>query len=296
MLSWLKSQLSGLQDSGTATSAVNQNAVGRQVSSLQEEVGAVSAQVQKGDRSIATQFGRDVDALRSVVQAMDRQLAGEIDAVNDDLRIALHTVDKRLAGEIDAVNDDLRIALHAMDQKLAVNQGDLERQGTARHTAAVQSALRMYQDLGLGMSGDMEIQALPAEDVSAAALNAAAAGEFVVWFEARLASAGGTRHGWFTADGDYVAAENCTDADIGAPDVYKFRWIDFEDGSLVYDTVDPEWVNGSYYVAVVFDTDAGATKTYQIGDSVTVEVKVSAGNDIMGYTVASVTKTYNVIA
>jgi hypothetical protein len=123
--------------------------------------------------------------------------------------------------------------------------------------------------------------------VTAATLNAAAAGEYSVPFYVELQTVEGARHDWFERDAKVGAAlqteaeiiptENVVDVDVGVPTV-----------------ADTEFVVGQMQALVVLDTDAGATKTYAPGDSVAVEVKVAPGGELLGYPVASVTLTIDV--
>jgi hypothetical protein len=52
---------------------------------------------------------------------------------------------------------------------------------------------------------------------------------------------------------------------------------------------------GVAYITVTFATDEGDTKVYEVGDTVTVKVKIVV-SDTRPWAVAEVTKTYNVIA
>lgn len=53
---------------------------------------------------------------------------------------------------------------------------------------------------------------------------------------------------------------------------------------------------GRAFMTATYDTDAGVTKTYSPGDSVTIKVQVNAGDELFGYAVAFVTITCNVVA
>jgi len=89
----------------------------------------------------------------------------------------------------------------------------------------------------------------------------------------------GNEHVWCQLVPVLTPAENCTDAQIGAPTVIG----------------DPAYSSGVLSVTMVLDTDAGATKVYQAGDEVSCEVQVSATDTLLGFSVASVTKTYEVV-
>lgn len=136
-----------------------------------------------------------------------------------------------------------------------------------------------------GCSGDMELtiigQALTT-DVSAAALNVAPAGTlkrtFVVALRTKISK---EIHSWNCSPLVVTPVEAVADAQVAAP---------------VVTPANPMCCDGRVLLTVTFDTDAGATKTYVAGESLTVEVRVAADDKLLGFTVASVTKTFNVVA
>lgn len=131
------------------------------------------------------------------------------------------------------------------------------------------------------LAGSLALVILPPnpEDVVAADLNAAAAGSFTRVFTAELQTTAGAVHEWAAFIPTLVPSEVVVDPDVGPPTIVGV----------------PTFAAGFLTVELIFDTDAGATKTYAPGDVVTVQVKVSPTDTLLGYTVASVTKTYNVI-
>ncbi len=130
------------------------------------------------------------------------------------------------------------------------------------------------------MSGDMEL-VLPtgAEDVNAADFNAAPAGTLKRSFAVILQTTGSDAHVWAGFAPVLTPSKTVVDVDVGAPTVPS--GLKFDKGHLL--------------VEVTFDTDAGVTKTYASGDSVAVQVQVKAGDTLLDWPVASVTKTYNVV-
>lgn len=139
------------------------------------------------------------------------------------------------------------------------------------------------------MSGNMVLRHdLDNENVTAAALNAAAAGlhtdDYTVTLEALYGTVYG-KHTWASFAPVITPAEAATDADIGAPTV---KWTDDLAAT-------PRFVKGAMRLTVIFDTDAGATKVYQAGDSVTVQIQVAADDELLGWPVTLLTKTYDVI-
>lgn len=136
-----------------------------------------------------------------------------------------------------------------------------------------------------GCSGNTELailgQAL-ASNVSAVELNAAPAGTFkrtfVVALRTKITK---ESHAWNCSTLLVTPGEAVADAQVSAPVV----------------TPNPAtYRGGRALLTATFDTDAGATKTYVAGESLTVEVQVAADDKLLGFTVASVTKTFNVVA
>lgn len=116
------------------------------------------------------------------------------------------------------------------------------------------------------------------EDITAAVLNAAAAGTLKRRFRLKLSDAGKNPHLWASFAPVLTPAEAATDADIGVPSVDS-----------------PSFVHGKLTVTVTFDTDAGATKTYAAADSVSCDIQVAADDKWLGHSVTKITKTYNVV-
>lgn len=140
----------------------------------------------------------------------------------------------------------------------------------------------------VGMSGYLGfVLDSDAENISAAELNAAEAGSLARTFQVTLGSMGDNpfTHTWASFAPSLTAAVICDDGDIAIPTMPSANNFD----------------RGVASIRVVFDTDAGATKTYISGDKVTVTIRAQApGNGLddtlLGWPVAPVTKTYNVIA
>jgi hypothetical protein len=131
---------------------------------------------------------------------------------------------------------------------------------------------RMFYLRDRAMGGDMSWELLPNSWSSyASTLNAKAAGTYSKSLMARLKTAGGYVHDWFVGTIGYTAAENASDAQIGAP---------------ALDTATDTCVSGQAIVVATYDTDAGATKTYAAGDSITVQINTMS---IMGYVLPAAT-------
>lgn len=117
------------------------------------------------------------------------------------------------------------------------------------------------------------------EQVLAAQLNAALAGTFTRTFTAHLITTDGAQHTWADFAPVLLPDEAVVDPNVLPPAVQGV----------------PEFVDGDMTVTVTFDTDAGAAKTYVPGDTVSVQLKVSVNDMLLGWAVAPVTKTYVVV-
>jgi len=136
--------------------------------------------------------------------------------------------------------------------------------------------------LGGALSGDM-VLALESGDleetITAASLNAAAAGTLKKYFNVRLVTATGSPHSWARITPVITPVATCVDEDIEAP-------------TMAGDT---KFSSGVQWLEVIFDTDAGGDKDWTAGDKVEVPVKVSSDDKLLGYTVTPLVKIYTVI-
>ena len=131
------------------------------------------------------------------------------------------------------------------------------------------------------LNGDMVLSLIPTGPLSrpAANFNGAAAGALTDRVIVTFKNAGGTNQYWSKFALTVQPAEAVADLEVGAP------------------TIDPTTVNlkmGRAEFVVIYDTDAGATKTYVAGDSVSVVVRVAADDKLLGWTVSAQTLTINV--
>jgi len=135
--------------------------------------------------------------------------------------------------------------------------------------------------LAKAMSGDILLGCVPATaGTSAAALNAAAAGTFTKNIVINLKDAAGALHKWASLAVAAAASEVVVDADVAAPGVSDAT---------------PDLVSGTVTVTLTYDTDANVTKTYAIGDTVTLTVSQPTGG-ILGYPIADATFVDTIIA
>lgn len=128
-----------------------------------------------------------------------------------------------------------------------------------------------------------------ADDVSAAELNAAAEGEFALVLATALVAKKPDGLGGYV----YPAHSWCyleptiTPGNTGCWDPTVTSEAD--------PLGTPAFAEGVVRLVVTFATDGGVTKVYEVGDTVTVKVKVEASST-MPWAAAEVTKTYTVIA
>ena len=133
---------------------------------------------------------------------------------------------------------------------------------------------------GTAMSGDMALELVAGKlTMNAEVLNGAAAGKAKVHVIVALRDFWKRTHNWANLDLTMVPAENVVDPEVGVP------------------TIDPTTVKlreGRAEFDLIFDTDAGATKTYASGDDISVTAQVAADDKLLGHTVDPVTATITV--
>lgn len=153
---------------------------------------------------------------------------------------------------------------------------------TLGNAYVLQTAMARMQD---AMVGNMQlVRDSNSRNISAALLNAAAANTLRASFSVSLANFDGAVHSWAALTPVIERAINLIVTDpvrtIAAP-------------ALVGT---PKFAEGMMVVTVTFVTDAGVFKTYVVGDTVTVTVKVSAADTLLGFSVPSVVETFTVVA
>ena len=131
------------------------------------------------------------------------------------------------------------------------------------------------------LSGDIVLECSPATaGTSAGTLNAAAVGTFTVDITINLKDAAGTLHKWASLALVATTEETVADADVAAP--------------AMSDST-PDLVNGTIVITLTYDTDAGATKTYAAGETVTLKVNAQA-EGVLGYVIAEATFVDTLVA
>jgi hypothetical protein len=149
--------------------------------------------------------------------------------------------------------------------------------------------LRLNSVMSKALSGDIALgfrggPTVASENIAASDFNAAAAGKLSKDLYVVLETAEGEVHEWAGYEPDAATSGvTATDVDIAAPTVV---WG-------IAPTLNAEFLKGVIKLSVTFDTDAGATKTYQAGDTLTVTVKATGVPFTAG--VVDLVKTYNVV-
>lgn len=267
--------------------------------SVQQDVDCLCNQMADLGLSIAEQISQIRSDLNDLVNQLGdaggataqnlAELRSDIDALTEQIGAV-----GGIAGQASSHADELnqKIAdVGSANQLVASTLSDLHEQNVRQISDIGIGAQNNLNNLSMTLSsilGDDIAQVLEsgtaAEDISAAELNAAAAGEFTKEFIVQLEDTGGKVLSLFNFEPTITPAESCTDADIGAPTI---TWTS-DPGTT------PRFNSGELRLTVTFDTDAGSTKTYQIGDSVTVTIDVTGITMCAG--VADFVKTYDVIA
>jgi hypothetical protein len=129
-------------------------------------------------------------------------------------------------------------------------------------------------------SGDMLVELLGPnpETIFAADLNAAPTGTFTRMISTQLVNSEGALHDWANFAPNLIPTENVADPSVLPPSIV---------GS-------PKFTGGLLTVQIVFDTDAGATKTYAPGDTLSLSIGVSATDTLLGYPISPMIRTYTV--
>jgi len=130
------------------------------------------------------------------------------------------------------------------------------------------------------LNGSLALYVSPDSEISAAVLNAAAEGEATTQFGIALRTDEGKPTLWAGFAPALTPGAVTADEAIDAPTIEG----------------EPRFRQGSVIVAITLDTDAGATKTYAVGDEITVQVQVAADDKWLGHTVSSKFWTLTVIA
>ena len=185
-------------------------------------------------------------------------------------------------GLLDALPNLLKELLSEPNKQIEDRIHDLSA-AKAKHEGRTVDNFRCQGAITDAMSGNIALvlSGAAAVNVAAADLNAAAAGTFKRGVGACFKNAKGEAHRWARFAPLVTPTKTVVDTDVVAPTI---------EGT-------PKFKDGAVLAMAVFDTDAGATKTYAVGDSVAVKIQTNAADSLLGYSLATggVTKTFNVV-
>jgi len=289
--------------------------LGQVIDAAAQDLGSRVATVKDTVRQTASQV-MSVGIKAEQALANTVALSSDLSKAKQDTQTRVASVgikaEQALANTV-ALSSDLSKAKQDTQVRTGQLKNDLDETTSLAHaaqTAVQQQSNRFQGHLALhddsilrfseALSGNIKLYAEAiAADLSAAALNAAAAGTFTRDLTISLVSEMGEGeaqvryvHPWALLP-VVISAEASADPDIAAPTVK-----DHDDPLVV-----PQFNSGVLSLVVIFDTDAGVTKTYAAEDELTVTVKVSATvgatpntSKLLGWDVADLTMTYTVIA
>jgi len=124
------------------------------------------------------------------------------------------------------------------------------------------------------LSGDLVLECFPATaGTSAATLNAAGAGTFTKTITINLKDAAGNLHKWASLALPSTIEDTIADENVFPP---------------TRSDETPDLASGTVDIVLTYDTDAGVTKTYVAGETITFTVKAPT-DGILGYPVADAT-------
>ena len=215
----------------------------------------------------------DLDAVRAFANSQFTTLSNRVKQLSSFLDSCAVKSDQALNNAV-ALSSNLTRHSNEQQALIANLTTELNRQGQA-----LSGNIKLYEAVG-------------EEEISAALLNAAAAGTFEKELLVSLVSEvidGETTHQFVHPWALFPvvqSAEVVADEDIVAPTVEM--WDD-DEATLAF-------ANGVLHMRVIFDTDAGVTKTYAAEDEVTVTVKTASDSKLLGWPIADLVKTYTVVA
>jgi len=260
------------------------------IAKLNQDIGSAAADL--GDRvaTVKDTLRQTTAQIASVGIKAEQALSNTVQLSADLIKAKqdLQTRAGQLSNSLDETTTLARAAQNDVRSQSNRLQGHLNLHDT--------SILRFSEAL----SGNIKLYAAAiADDISAAALNAAAAGTFTRELTVSLVSELGEGesavryvHPWALLPA-IITAEASADPDIDPPEVK-----DYDDPLAT-----PQFQAGLLHLTVILDTDAGVTKTYVAEDEVSVTVKVSGTvggtpgtSKLLGWDVADFVMTYTVIA
>jgi hypothetical protein len=294
------------QDLSSAKGKIPQNPaqalakLGMDLQAVQTQMSAIQGQIPRGTEQAITKINSDLAAISGQLGSVVSQglVTSKVQSTLTSKLSDLFIAHEQLAAKSVTTDSELASVDHVQRQLLD-QTSDLVRD-IKQLTSTINYKVRNLEtrfmvetvrcDLqAKGLCGNLHLVVDAAEDVSAALLNAAAVGTFVkemvAQFTAQETVDGETVdqvHSWSSFEPVVTPGNTgCWDATV--------TWSDIP-------ADDPRFTSGNCRLTVTFDTDAGSTKIYVEGDTVTVTIQAASDDKFLGYTVTQTVKTYNVIA
>jgi len=275
--------------------AQTKSAIQTSLAPVQGAVDALSTQVAKAAQVIAqtkSAIQTSLAPVQGAVDALSTQVAKASTTASDALRGAQTAQSKIQQLDTSVATLDAHLAQNDMTctQRASIAQGAVS--AVASDIASIRQGLNnevQYKNAAAAfMNSDIHLTVTEDQEISAALLNAAAAGTLIKEFSATLAyGLDDALHIWASFGPVLVpSAEEVADPQVAAPTV---KWKDHGDDA-------PMFTNGAVALSVIFDTDAGVTKTYVADETCTVDVQISATDVWHGVTVTKKTITFTVVA
>lgn len=176
----------------------------------------------------------------------------------------------RSLGSAQAAQDTKNKSL-TLEMKSRATRSDWKVRNLTQALLNARRALSRMNLLEAALSGNIELRVVgPAqEDISAARLNAAAAGTLKLPFTIAMTNSDGDVLPWANFEiTAIVGLESVADTDVGIPVI---EWVDDPAAT-------PRFVNGVCDLIAKPDVDEGATKTYAVGTKSTGSVVCIAGS------------------
>jgi len=178
---------------------------------------------------------------------------------------------------------DAAVTAHVDSEIARVEAMIIAPQDTAFGVTVSAGAARMRE----AVSGDIVLKlggsTTPApQNITVTELNAALAGQCMRVLEATIESSAGVVHSWANLTPVLSSVYTPDDAGTGA--------------AATFGPGTPVFAGGRLFFVVTFATGGDPALVYEVGDTVTAKVQVSAADALLGWPVAPVTLTYNVVA
>ena len=298
----LRSQIQDVSNT-VSSQRVQSGGMRQALATLTSDVSSTKQALREGFTKTEQKAAQVIAQTKSAIQTSLAPVQGAVDALSTQVAKASTTASDALRGAQTAQSkiQQLDTSVATLDAHLAQNDMTCTQrasiaQGAVSAVASDIASIRQglnnevqYKNAAAAfMNSDIHLTVTEDQEISAALLNAAAAGTLIKEFSATLAyGLDDALHIWASFGPVLVpSAEEVADPQVAAPTV---KWKDHGDDA-------PMFTNGAVALSVIFDTDAGVTKTYVADETCTVDVQISATDVWHGVTVTKKTITFTVVA